>query len=143
MLNWCHNEYRQHVQWSVTVISINQFNLIFSMLKKSCKNEYICPSGICISDIITLSRINLIIFSIEDFMSHKKIENYPSIHVIWWNKKNYIHLSNFDRIRKSTLIFLTYYSIESIKHNSFKAYKFLKTGVHGKYVLVSWRAEFI
>ena len=54
---------------------------------------------------------------------------------------NYILLSNFDRIRKSKLSFLGYYSIESICHNSFKACKFPKTGAHGKYILVSSRAK--
>ena len=32
--------------------------------------------------------------------------------------------------------------MESMRHNSFKAEKFLKTGVHGKYILVSSRAKF-
>ena len=34
--------------WSVTVLSNLQFNLTFSVLKKSCKNEYICPSDMSI-----------------------------------------------------------------------------------------------
>ena len=51
-------------------------------------------------------------------------------------------MSNFDRIRKGTLFFKNCYSIESMRHNSFKANKFLKTGVHGKYRLVSSRAKF-
>ena len=72
--------------WSVTVLSNLQFNLTFSV-KKSCKNESICPPNICLSDIITTSSISLIVLSIEDFLSHKKIEIYPSIHFIWWNQK--------------------------------------------------------
>ena len=39
-------------------------------------------------------------------------------------------------------ILLSYYSIEAIRHNDFKAYKFPKTGVHGKHILVSSRAKF-
>ena len=46
----------------VAVLSNLQFNLIFSVLKESCKNEYICPS-----DIVTSSRICLIIFSIKNY----------------------------------------------------------------------------
>ena len=61
---------------SVTVLSNLQFKLIFSVLKK-CKNGYISPS-----DIITSSRMSLIIFSIED-LTHKKIESYPTIHINW------------------------------------------------------------
>ena len=53
---------------SVTVLSDLQFKLIFSVLKKSCKNEYICPPDICLSDIITSSRISFNIFFIEDFL---------------------------------------------------------------------------
>ena len=52
---------------SVTVLSNFQFNLFFSMLKKDCKNKYICSSDMCLSHIITFSRISLIIFSMEDF----------------------------------------------------------------------------
>ena len=51
-------------------------------------------------------------------------------------------MSNFDKIRKSTSFFKNYYSIESVRNNSFKAYKFIKTGVHGKYILLSSRAKF-
>ena len=51
-------------------------------------------------------------------------------------------MSNFDRITKSTLFFWSYYSIESVWHNSFKVYKFLKTGVHEKYILISSRGKF-
>ena len=51
---------------SVKVLFNLQFKLIFSMLKKSCKNEYICWSNIYLSDIITCSRIGPIIFFIED-----------------------------------------------------------------------------
>ena len=54
----------------------------------------------------------------------------------------YIILSNFDRIRKSTQYFSSYYSIKSIQHNPYKVYKFLKTGVHGKYILIYSRAKF-
>ena len=32
-------------------------------------------------------------------------------------------------------------SIESIRLNSFKVYKFLKTGVHGKFILISSRGK--
>ena len=46
--------------YSVTVLSNLQFNITFSVLKKSCKNEYICSSDICLSNIITSSRISLI-----------------------------------------------------------------------------------
>ena len=52
---------------SVTVLSNLQLKLIFSVLKKSYKNEYNCPSTICLSDIITSSSISLIILFIEDF----------------------------------------------------------------------------
>ena len=52
---------------SVTVLSNFQFNLFFSMSKKGCKNKYICSSDMCLSHIITFSRISLIIFSMEDF----------------------------------------------------------------------------
>ena len=41
--------------------------LTFSVLKKNCKNEYIGPFDKCLSDIITSSKISLIMFSIEDF----------------------------------------------------------------------------
>ena len=93
-------------------------------------------------NIITFSRISLIIFPIH-FLSLKKNESYASILIIWRNKKNkYILLSNFDRIKKSTLFFSNYYSIESIPHNSFKVHNFLKTGVHGKYILISLRGKF-
>ena len=40
------------------------------------------------------------------------------------------------------MIFLSYYSIESIRDNSFKAYKFPKTGVHVKCKPVSSRTKF-
>ena len=52
-------------------------------------------------------------------------------------RKSYIILGNLDRIIKSALIFLSYYFIESIRHNSFKDYK-----VHGKCIIVSLRAKF-
>ena len=52
---------------TITVLPNFQFNLIFSVLKKSCKNEYICSSNVCLTDIITSSRINVIIFFINDF----------------------------------------------------------------------------
>ena len=86
------------------MLSNLQVKVIFSVLKKTCKNEYICPSNICLSDIITSSSISLIIFFI-DFLSHKKIESYPCIPIIWWNTKKYIILSSFDKIRRSTLFF--------------------------------------
>ena len=57
-------------------------------------------------------------------------------------RKTYILLSNFDKIRKSTLFLLNYYSVESIRHNSLKVYKFLKAGVDGKYALVTSRTKF-
>ena len=41
----------------VTVLSNLQFNLIFSVLKKSCKSKYNCHSDINLSDIITFSRL--------------------------------------------------------------------------------------
>ena len=44
---------------SVTVLSNFQFNLFFSMLKKGCKNKYICSSDLCLSHIITFSRTSL------------------------------------------------------------------------------------
>ena len=37
---------------------------------------------------------------------------------------------------------LSYYSIKSIQHNSFKVYKFLKTEVYTKYILISSTAKF-
>ena len=52
---------------SVTVLPNFQFNLFFSMLKKGCKNKYICSSDMCLPHIITFSRISFIIFSMEDF----------------------------------------------------------------------------
>ena len=56
-------------------------------------------------NIITFSRISLIIFSIH-FLSLKKDESYANILIIWRNKKDkYIILSNFDRIKKSALLF--------------------------------------
>ena len=57
-------------------------------------------------------------------------------------RKTYILLTNFNRIRNSTQYFLSCYSIESIRHNSFKAYQFLKTEVHGKCILISSRTKF-
>ena len=45
------------------------FNLIFSLLKKGCKNEYNCPSEMCLSDIITSSSISIIILCINFFVS--------------------------------------------------------------------------
>ena len=72
---------------TITVLPNFQFNLIFSVLKKSCKNEYICSSNVCLTDIITSSRINVIIFFHKwFFLSLKMIESYLSIHIIWWNK---------------------------------------------------------
>ena len=56
----------------VIVVSNLQFRLIFSKLKKSCKNEYTCPSRY-----VSLS------FPKNIFLSHKKMESYPSIPVIW------------------------------------------------------------
>ena len=56
--------------------------------------------------------------------------------------KNHILLSNFDRVKKSRLFFWSCYSIEFIRHNSFKVYKFLKTGVHEKCILISSRGKF-
>ena len=88
--------------WSFIVLSNLELNLISSVLQKSWKND-ICPSEMCLSDIITSSRISLIIFFVEDFFSHNKIESYPSIHITLKNKKNYILLSNLDRIRASAL----------------------------------------
>ena len=57
------------------MLSNLQFKLIFPV------------SDICLSDITISSGINLIIFSIGNFLSHKNIETYPSIPIIWWNKK--------------------------------------------------------
>ena len=51
-------------------------------------------------------------------------------------------MRNFDRIKKSALFFLSCYSIEFIRHISFKVYKFLKTGVYGKCLLISSRGKF-
>ena len=45
-------------------------------------------------------------------------------------------------LKKSTIFFWIYYSIESIRHNSFNVYKFPKAGVHGKYILISSRDKF-
>ena len=56
---------------SITVLSNLEFKLIFSVLKKSCKNECICPSDIRLSDIVTSSSISLIIFSIDFFVSQE------------------------------------------------------------------------
>ena len=113
------------------------------MLKKSCKNECICPAYICLSNVITSSRISLIIFFHKIiFCLIGRLKVTPVYMKLDKIRKSYILLSNFDRIRKSTLFLLSYYSIESIRHNSLKVYKFLKTGVHGKDVLVSSRTKF-
>ena len=97
------------------MLSNLQFNLIFSMLKKYCKNKYIFPSDICLSDIITSSRISLIISSIEDFFSHKKIESYPSIHIIWWKTT----LFRVILIEIEEVHYFWFCSIKlSIRHNS-------------------------
>ena len=48
--------------WSITVLSNFQFSLIFSVFTKCCKNEYICPSDMCLSDIIISSRIGSLSF---------------------------------------------------------------------------------
>ena len=84
------------------MLSNLQCKQTFSVLKKSRKNEYICPSDICLSDIITSSSIRPIIFSIYFFISKEdwKLPQYSCncYYVI-------IILSNFDRIRKSTLFF--------------------------------------
>ena len=55
--------------------------------------------------------------------------------------KNNILLINFEGFKKSTL-FLSYYSIEYIRHNSLTICKFLKSGVPEKYILVSSIAKF-
>ena len=65
-----------------TVLFKLQFNLTFLVLKKSCKNEYIYSSDICLPDMSTSSSISLIIFSTEDFLSHERIQSYRSIHII-------------------------------------------------------------
>ena len=44
-----------------TVLFKLQFNLPFLVLKKSCKNEYIYSSDICLPDMSTSSSISLII----------------------------------------------------------------------------------
>ena len=46
-------------------------------------------------------------------------------------------------LKKSTLYFWSYYSIEPIRYNSFKVYKFLKTGVHEKCMLINSKEKFI
>ena len=48
--------------WSITVLSNFQFSLIFSVFTKCCKNEYICPSDMSLSDIIISSRIGSLSF---------------------------------------------------------------------------------
>ena len=47
---------------SVRVLSNLQIKLIFSVLKESCKKEYICPSEICPSHIIASSSITSLSF---------------------------------------------------------------------------------
>ena len=72
---------------SVTVLSNLQFKQIFSVFKKSCKNEYNCLFGMCLCDIITSSRINLIIFSIGFFCLIKRLKVTPvSYNLMKWEK---------------------------------------------------------
>ena len=61
------------------------------MFKRTCKNNYNCPSDMCLSDITTSSSISLVICPRNLFVSQKDW-NLPSIPVIWLNKKNYILL---------------------------------------------------
>ena len=87
--------------------------------------------------------MRLITFSVEDFFCFiRRLKVTPAFIYFGEIRKNYIILRNFDRIKKGTLLFLSYSSIESIRNNSFKAYKFLNTRVHGKYILASSRARF-
>ena len=72
--------------------------------KRICKNEYNCPSDMCLSDIITSSRISLIIFSI-DFFLIRRLKVTPIFLSFDEIRKNYIPLSDFDRIKKSKLFF--------------------------------------
>ena len=118
-----------------------QFKLIFSVLKKSCKNEYSSPFVMCLSDIITVSRMRHIIFSIE-FLSHKKTEIYPSIPKIRWNKKKITFFWEILIGLKKVHYSFEATSIEPIRHNSLKVYKFLKPGVHRKCILIYLRGKF-
>ena len=81
---WNHNEYKKHLICYNAFQS--SFKLILSVFKKNWKNNYNCPFDMCLSYIITSSRISLIV-------------------------KNCILLSSFDRIKKSILFFWSYYSI--------------------------------
>ena len=58
----------------------------FQCWKKVAKMN-ICPSDMCLSDIITASWISLIILFIKYLLSHNKFESYPSVYTTWWNKK--------------------------------------------------------
>ena len=64
---WHQNKYKKHLICHSAIQS--SFRLILSVLKKNCKNNYNCPSDMCLSDIITSSRISLIIFPIDLFVS--------------------------------------------------------------------------
>ena len=61
------NEYEQHVICHSAIQSSTE-PIFFNAEKKVPKiNQYICPSSICLSDMITFSMISLIMFSIKDF----------------------------------------------------------------------------
>ena len=80
-LSKCHlNEYKRHVICCNTIQSLIQLN--FFSVEKKLQNEYICLSDICLSGIITSSRIKLIIFSIKDFFSRQKVERYSCTPVL-------------------------------------------------------------
>ena len=64
---WNHNEYKKHLICYSAIQS--SFTLILSVFKKICKNNYCCPSDMCLSDIITSSRMSLITFPTDLFVS--------------------------------------------------------------------------
>ena len=128
-----------------TVLSNLQFNLFFQCWKKVPKiNQYICPSYTCLSNIITLSMISLIMFTIKYFFVLLEDWELPQYSLNLMKKEKirffWVILIEFEKVN----YFFKLLSIDCIQHNSFEVKcKSLKREVHRKCMLMSSRTKFI
>ena len=80
---WNHNEYKKHLICYSAIQS--SFKLIFSVLKKIAKiTTIVHPTSVYPAWLLLQGLVSLhfpLIYS-----SHKKIEIYPCIPIIWWNR---------------------------------------------------------
>ena len=86
----------------------------------------------CLFDINTSSRINIITFSIKYFLASLGDWKLPKYSYNLMKFKSITFLRVISIEFEKLDYFLSYYSIESMRHNSFKVYKFSQKKVHGK-----------